>query len=213
MIVILIAVGALVLGWYLTLRKGVFAGNQFFYRVSDSKYTHDKSNYIERISEGEFRIMSASGEKTVSIRPEGDAYEVSFPDKVSYTGYWMQDEFVDSSGIRIGVIDFDDLYANTESSEIRDADYCQAIGKIYFGKSETISAWYIQALGIICYILGIIVILLPNETYFFLTKWRYRNPELSETGIVFQKAGGVVLSALGVAIMSGVIGLIVSHAQ
>ena len=46
---VLIAVFSLLTGWYFTLRKGVYVGDDFYNKVSDMKYHKNESNYIERI--------------------------------------------------------------------------------------------------------------------------------------------------------------------
>jgi hypothetical protein len=77
--------------------------------------------------------------------------------------------------------------------------------KIYYGKYETISAWYLQLLGVILYVLGIVVVLYPNKTHFLFSRWRYQSPELSEMGRIVEQIGGVVISVIGVVVMSGLL--------
>lgn len=75
----------------------------------------------------------------------------------------------------------------------------------YFDEGETRGIWYLQVLGIILYILGIITVLYPNEVHFFLTSWKYDYPELSESGLLMQRIGGIIDCLVGIAFMSGLV--------
>ena len=45
---IIIAIFAAVIGGYFTLRKGIYIGDDFYYKVSADKFVHNTSNYVER---------------------------------------------------------------------------------------------------------------------------------------------------------------------
>lgn len=206
--VVLIAIISLAAGWYFTLRKGIYVGENFFYRLRDTRYEQNKSNYIELLSDGDFKIVSDTEEKNVSLHSKADVLEFSFADGTSLKGVWDGETLTDSEGFPIG---WDEIQVsiNGEPAEVSNATYCQSLCRIYFGKEETISVWYMQGLGLLVYILGIVSILYPDEAHFFLSRWRYHNPELSETGRLMEQIGGVMLSVLGVSIMSGVLLMLV----
>lgn len=77
---VLIAVVSLLAGWYFTLRKGVYVGDEFYYKVSDMKYKKNQTNYIERISDNDFVLVSDTGEKTVSLIFHNDLATFDFSD-------------------------------------------------------------------------------------------------------------------------------------
>lgn len=198
----LIAVIALLAGGYLTLRKGVYLGDSFYYRMNKTRYAHNKANYIELISDQEFKIVSQRGEKTVSLHFDQGILEFTFSDGTSLTGLWNGEFFTDSDGIPYV---YKEIQITTDNKPFRISNeaYCQVLCEIYFGKYETISAWHIQILGILFYIWGIVSIMYPDHVYFFLRKWQYKNPELSDAGRLLEQAGGIVLCIFGVGIMSG----------
>ncbi|MDO4340203.1 MAG: hypothetical protein Q4C91_19295 [Eubacteriales bacterium] len=204
--IVLIAVVSLAVGGYFTLRKGIYAGESFFYRISDARYEQNKSNYIERTTGSGFKIVADGEEKTVSVYENANLLVFSFSDGTSLEGSWDGEYLTDSQGFPVG---WDEIQfsVNGEPIEagISNAAYCQALCKIYFGKEETISVWYFSVIGILVYILGVVSILHPDEAHFFLSRWKYHNPELSETGRLMEQIGGVALCVLGVSIMSGIL--------
>ena len=202
----LIAVVSLLFGWYFTLRKGVYVGDDFYYKVSDMKYKKNESNYIERISDSEFMLMADSGEKTVSLQFDNDLATFDFSDGKSYEGYFDEatETVRDKEGMIIGW-DSIQIVAGDELKEVSDRTYCKPLLLIYFEKDETRGSWYLQILGIILYILGIITVLYPNEVHFFLTSWKYDYPELSESGLMMERIGGIVECLMGIAFMSGLV--------
>lgn len=201
--VILLAVVSLLAGGYLTLRKGVYVGEDFFYRINGTRYEKNKSNYIERALNDKFKLISDFGEKTVSVYSDEDKITFDFSDGFSATGLWNGDEFTDLEGLPFG---WDNISVwSNEPVEISDEAYCQTLCRIYMGKEETISAWYLQAIGVLVYIMGIVIILYPDEAHFFLEKWRYKEPELSDLGRLLEQIGGLAVVILGIGIMTGVI--------
>lgn len=204
----LAAVISLIAGWYFTLRKGVYVGERFYYKISGTKYAQNKSNYIELISGDHFKIVSDSGEKAVSFQLDAGLLVFDFSDGASLQGYWNGEYLVDAEGFPIGWENIEVLI-NEEPAKISNADYCQVLCRIYYDKNETISEWYLQVLGILVYIVGILLILYPNKAHFFLGKWRYNNPELSEAGRAMEQIEGGILVILGIGMMSGILMLVV----
>lgn len=207
---VLVAVVSLLAGLYFNLRKGVYVGDDFYYKVSDMKYKKDQLNYIERISESDFSLVSDTGEKTVSLRFNNDLATFEFSDGKSYEGYFdeARKTFHNSEGIPIGW-DSIQISVGDEPKRISDLTYCVPLFQIYFDKGETMGSWYMQVLGIIFYILGIITVLYPNEVHFFLTRWKYDSPELSESGMLMERIGGMIECLVGIVFMSELIVLFI----
>ena len=89
-------------------------------------------------------------------------------------------------------------------SQDMDAErYSYALCRIIYDNKETISTWYMNILGLFLYILGIICAIYPEECYFFLKKWQFKNGELSDLGRLWQQVGGGIIAAMGIFIMSG----------
>ena len=142
--------------------------------------------------------MSDTGEKRVSLKFHNDLATFDFSDGKSYEGYYDEATatFRDKEGMIIGW---------DEPKKISDRTYCVPLFQIYFDECETRGIWYLQVLGIILYILGIITVLYPNEVHFFLTSWKYDYPELSESGLLMERIGGIINCLIGVAFMSGLV--------
>lgn len=207
---IVIAAVSLLVGSFFTLSKGVYVGDKFFYKRTSKndknyeKYVWNKSNYIEQISENEYKIVSDFGEKTVWINFESDIVSFNFSDGSLFSGIWNGEDLMEENGLLFGWDDVQ-ILTNHEIMEVSDKTYCRVLCKIYFNQEERISVWYIPVIGIIIYIMGIFAFLYPNESYFFFRKWKYDTMELSEDGKILEKIGGLITSILGIALMSGVI--------
>lgn len=151
--------------------------------------------------------MSDAGEKTVLLHSNEDSLVFEFSDGTLLAGVWNGEYLTDSDGIPLG---WDEIHisVNDEPIEISNTTYCQSLCRIYFGEEETISVWYVQAFGILIYIFGIVSVLQPDEVHFFLSRWRYNNPELSEAGRLLEQISGVIFSILGIVTMSGIMLLV-----
>lgn len=79
-IIVLIAAVAFGYGTYTTLRSGVYVGDDFFYKKSDSRYEKNISNYIEQTSDHEFTIVSHDKKQEVSYEIEKEQITFYFPD-------------------------------------------------------------------------------------------------------------------------------------
>lgn len=58
--------------------------------------------------------------------------------------------------------------------------------------------------GMVMYLVGVLVFLFPNESYFFLRRWAYQQPELSDEGIIAEKIGGVAGMLGGIMLITGI---------
>lgn len=64
--------------------------------------------------------------------------------------------------------------------------------------------WFPLLMAVV-YVLGVVQILWPEETYFFLSRWRYTHAELSDDGLMMQKLGGWVAVIGAVVLLYGVL--------
>ena len=143
--VVLVAIVCLGIGWYFTLRSGVYVGDYFYYKVSETRYQRNRSNYLEFVSGDEVRIGLDEGEMSVSIEENGDdSFAFAFSDGRSVRGNWNGEDLVDSDGV-----------------------------------------------------------------HFFLSRWKYNNPELSEPGRLLEQIGGGFIVVIGIGIMTGALLLLV----
>lgn len=210
-IIVLIAAVAFGYGAYATLRSGVYVGEDFFYKKSGSRYEKNLSNYIEQTSDHEFTIVSSDKKQEVSYEIEKEQITFYFPDQ-TISGTWdpAQGELYDG-GVPVlqnGNFEFSAdgvLVAHSTTQE----RYSYVLCRIIYDNPQTISKWYLNILGLILYILGIICVMYPEECFFFLQKWQYNNGELSAMGRLWQQIGGGILAVFGLFVMSGMAAILV----
>lgn len=204
-VIVLIAAVAFGYGAYTTLRFGVYVGDDFFYKKSGSRYEKNLSNYIEQTSDHEFMIVSSVKKQQVSYEIEKGKITFYFPNQ-TISGTWdPAQEQLYNDGVPVlqnGNMEFSEDDMNITSGTIQQ-HYSYALCRIIYDDSQTISKWYLNVLGLILYVLGIIWVMYPEECYFFLRKWQYNNGELSALGRLWQQIGGGILAVLGLFIMSG----------
>ena len=69
---IIIAIFAVAIGGYFTLRKGVFIGDDFYYKVRADKFVHNTVNYVERTKDDTFLLVADGKKQNVSYTMQGD---------------------------------------------------------------------------------------------------------------------------------------------
>ena len=203
-IIVLIAAVAFGYGTYTTLRSGVYVGDDFFYKKSDSRYEKNISNYIEQTSDHEFTIVSHDKKQEVSYEIEKEQITFYFPDQTRYTCRIkrIRDRAGTASVLQNGNFEFSEDGVNI-TPDMGQERCSYALCRIIYNDQETISKWYMNIFGLVWYILGIIWVMYPEEYYFFLRKWQYNNGELSAMGRLWQQIGGGILAVFGLFIMSG----------
>ncbi len=210
-IIVLIAAVAFGYGAYTTLRSGVYVGDDFFYKKSGSRYEKNLSNYIEQTSDHEFTIVSSDKKEEVSYEIENGQITFHFPDQ-TISGTWdsAQEQLYDN-GVPIlqnGNFELTEDGRLVTSVTMQE-HYSYTLCRIIYDDPQTISKWYLNILGLILYILGIICVMYPEECFFFLQKWQYNNGELSAMGRLWQQIGGGILAAMGLFIVSGMAAFLV----
>ena len=84
---IIIAIFAVAIGGYFTLRKGVFIGDDFYYKVRADKFVHNTVNYVERTKDDTFLLVADGKKQNVSYTMKGDQVTFSFADD-TINGTW-----------------------------------------------------------------------------------------------------------------------------
>ena len=204
-IIVLIAAVAFGYGAYATMRPGVYVGDDFLYEKSASRYEKDASNYIEQTSDHEFTIVSHDKKQEVSYEIEKEQITFYFPDQ-TISGNWdTEQKELYNNGVPVlqnGNFEFSEDGVNI-APDMGQERCSYALCRIIYNDQETISKWYMNILGLILYILGIICVMYPEECYFFLKRWQFKNGELSTLGRLWQQIGGGIIAGMGIFIMSG----------
>lgn len=199
-----VAVLSLLAGWYFTLRPGVYVGDAFYYKVGESRYEHSRSDYMEKISAYDFLLVHGADREEVNLSADEHALTITFSDGTAVEGTWNGEDLMAEDGFPL-FWDEIQVIMDEEPDQISKGAYVQALSRLWYGKEESISQWYLQALGLFVYLLGLVTLFHPGDAYFFLDRWRYRVPELSEAGIWMERLNGIIICVIGVLAMSGVI--------
>ena len=200
---IIIAISAVAIGGYFTLLKGVFIGDDFYYKVSADKFVHNTSNYVEHTKDNTFLLVADGKKQSVSYTMKGDQVTFSFADD-TISGTWTGDQLFAADGSPVGWDEMQ-IFASDDKHTVSDAAYSNVLGCILYGNLESISFWGFTVLGILIYVLGIVQIYCPDKVYFFLRRWQFQNPELSDEGRTVTIIGGVIICIIGIGVMSGLI--------
>lgn len=174
---IIIAIFAVAIGGYFTLRKGVFIGDDFYYKVRADKFVHNTVNYVERTKDDTFLLVADGKKQNVSYTMKGDQVTFSFADD-TINGTWTGDQLLAADGSPVGWDEMQ-IIAGNEKPVISDETYSNALGHILYGNLESISFWGFTVLGVLIYVLGIVQIYYPDKVYFFSAQMA-----VSECGII-----------------------------
>lgn len=194
-----IALVSLILGWYWTLRPGIFVGDDFYYRVNSEKLARSASDYIVKTGENSYDIRYRQEEKSVQVTSNGSFYSFAFSDGKTVEGNWNGVFLDDGSDFPFEITVSDNGVPAVFSHQ------AHAITLIHWQEKEftTISVWYILLLGLLFYVIGVVTIWFPEEMYFLFSRWQYRNAELSDAGKMAEQFGGIMLCGLGILTMTG----------
>lgn len=232
-IVLSVILGVLVvLGLWINLRQGVSVGEDFLHRKSEVLYRKGKDT-VEMVKQPESARVEAflDGEKYSAVMTwsETDSpygkyqVRVTFSDGEVKEGIWGRDgELLGTSGMALwmeGLVSGDatikivavngEPYVGNQSRRIGNLTLANAFCQIAF--EEPIRAGHagLVLIGAIMYIVGALGFLFPEEMYFLFSRWRYYQPELSDAGIWWEKAGAVCAMVVGAVFMLGLIAFFV----
>lgn len=76
-----------------------------------------------------------------------------------------------------------------------------ALYGMYAGATEPRGEWGMVWIYALLYWMGLTAILWPEETHFLLSRWAYRNAELSDAGMAMQRLGGGVTMVASVVVL------------
>lgn len=186
-------------------RKGVYIGDQFFYKISDTLYRNGSSDDIKLQNSGdetEFALLLDGKPQTVQMQWSGDSVEILYEDGTVINGRWDGRHICDEDGAPV-------VYNWNELAQIRGGEYARnekgtvsiALCKISQEETEMRGSIWGTIAGVIIYLIGSLTVLFPNEVYFFLSRWAYKEPELSAAGMFVQRLCGVVIMIVGIVIM------------
>lgn len=194
---------ALVVGaCWRNLRKGVSVDDKFYYKVSDTRYRRGKDDEIRLHKNGdetEFQLRLNGREQSVKMLWSDNAVTFTYEDGTVVSGIWNGQALCDENGIpflnmRVEFVDGKSVYDAKMGVS-------NSLCRISQGVTEFRGSIVGILVGVAACLGGVWTLMFPNETHFFLLKWAYKEPELSESGLFFQRLGGGILLVVGIVIM------------
>lgn len=215
-ILILLFVILLVFGLWRNVRRGIYVGDFFLYRKDASWYKNASDEIrMSREEDRTFFTINYDGEEKSaeliwnveeaadSILQDQKYATITFGDGSVVEGKWDNNQFgmlVDEDGLPLEWGEVTVTIAG-ERPEISDVSWSNALCRMDLGLTEKNGEIWFVVIGAICYILGVLNFLYPEQMYFLFSRWKYARAELSDVGIAVEKIGAVVVMIMGAVFM------------
>ena len=109
---------------------------------------------------------------------------------------WMEGMFLGDETITI-TYETTQNYGMSQPRAVGRLTLAETFCKIVFAEHTRAGSVGLVLIGAVMYIVGALGFLFPEEMHFLFTRWRYYQPELSDAGIWWEKAGAVCLMIMG----------------
>lgn len=211
-----------VIGGFRNMRTGIVVGDTFLYERSDGYFKAgddeirvikgDGFTNFEIVLDGETRRAGLSWSRKNGLfdsEIEHDYATMTFDDGTMVEGYWFSDDMLvdqdgrpviwTNPGAMIVVGDAVRVISNEELSQ----DLCQ------IDRGLTVKNGHIAMVlvGALVYVIGAVTFLFPEKMHFLGSRWRYKNAELSEDGIMMEQFGAVICMIMGAVLIVNLAGL------
>ena len=217
-----ILVVLLVIGGFRNLRTGIVVGDQFLYERSPEYFKAgddeirvikgDGFTNFEIILDGEARRAALSWSRrsgAFGAEIEHDYATLTFDDGTVVEGFWFaNDMLIDKDGRPISWTNLGEMIVVDDtvrviSNEALSQDLCQ------IDRGEMVKNGHIAMVlvGALIYVIGAVTFLFPEKMYFLGSRWRYKNAELSDDGIMMQQFGAVICMIMGAVLIVNLAGL------
>lgn len=210
-----------VIGGFRNMRTGIVVGDTFLYERSDGYFKAgddeirvikgDGFTNFEIVLDGEARRAALSWSRRTGAfgaEIEHDYATLTFDDGTVVEGFWFADVLIDKDGRPV-------LWANQGemivvhdmvrviSNETLSQDLCQ------IDRGLTVKNGHIAMVlvGALVYVIGAVTFLFPEKMHFLGSRWRYKNAELSEDGIMMEQFGAVICMIMGAVLIVNLAGL------
>ena len=199
-----------VAGVYCNARQGVWLGGAFYAQTSEGTFAAGGDRIaIERAENGARFTGEVAGEALDAQLTQNDGrIRVEMGENV-VEGYPSDGGLVDgeglplawSQGITVSAGDEELPLAWNQEITVSVGDeeppmspyvLADALYGMYAGETEPRGEWGMVWIYALLYWMGLTAILWPEETHFLLSRWAYRNAELSDAGMAMQRLGGGV---------------------
>lgn len=191
-----------VAGVYCNARQGVWLGGAFYAQTSEGTFAAGGDRIaIERAENGARFTGEVDGEALDAQLTQNDGrIRVEMGENV-VEGYPSDGGLVDDEGLPLAWSQGITVSAGDEEPPVHPYVLADALYGMYAGATEPRGEWGMVWIYALLYWMGLTAILWPEETHFLLSRWAYRNAELSDAGMAMQRLGGGVTMVASVVVL------------
>ena len=189
-------------GVYCNARQGVWLGGAFYAQTSEGTFAAGGDRIaIERAENGARFTGEVAGEALDAQLTQNDGrIRVEMGENV-VEGYPSDGGLVDDEGLPLAWSQGITVSAGDEEPPVHPYVLADALYGMYAGATEPRGEWGMVWIYALLYWMGLTAILWPEETHFLLSRWAYRNAELSDAGMAMQRLGGGVTMVASVVVL------------
>ena len=191
-----------VAGVYCNARQGVWLGGAFYAQTSEGTFAAGGDRIaIERTENGaRFTGEVAGAALEAQLTQTDGLVRVEMGEDV-VEGYPANGGLVDSEGLPLAWNQGITVSVGGEEPPTNPYALADALYGMYAGATEPRGEWGMVWIYALLYWMGLTAILWPEETHFLLSRWAYRNAELSDAGMAMQRLGGGVAMVASVVVL------------
>ena len=191
-----------VAGVYCNARQGVWLGGAFYAQTSEGTFAAGGDRIaIERTENGaRFTGEVAGAALEAQLTQTDGLVRVEMGEDV-VEGYPANGGLVDSEGLPLAWNQGITVSVGGEELPTNPYALADALYGMYAGATEPRGEWGMVWIYALLYWMGLTAILWPEETHFLLSRWAYRNAELSDAGMAMQRLGGGVTMVASVVVL------------
>ena len=199
-VVVFVALAAA--GVYCNARQGVWLDGAFYAQTSEGTFAAgDDRIAIERTENGARFTGEVDGAALKAQLTQTDGLvRVEMGEDV-VEGYPANGGLVDSEGLPLAWNQGITVSVGGEEPPTNPYALADALYGMYAGATEPRGEWGMVWIYALLYWMGLTAILWPEETHFLLSRWAYRNAELSDAGMAMQRLGGGVAMVASVVVL------------
>lgn len=199
-VVVFVALAAA--GVYCNARQGVWLDGAFYAQTSEGTFAAGGDRIaIERTENGaRFTGEVAGAALEAQLTQTDGLVRVEMGEDV-VEGHPANGGLVDSEGLPLAWNQGITVSVGGEEPPTNPYALADALYGMYAGATEPRGEWGLVWIYALLYWMGLTAILWPEETHFLLSRWAYRNAELSDAGMAMQRLGGGVAMVASVVVL------------
>ena len=199
-VVVFVALAAA--GVYCNARQGVWLDGAFYAQTSEGTFAAGGDRIaIERTENGaRFTGEVAGAALEAQLTQTDGLVRVEMGEDV-VEGHPANGGLVDSEGLPLAWNQGITVSVGGEEPPTNPYALADALYGMYAGATEPRGEWGMVWIYALLYWMGLAAILWPEETHFLLSRWAYRNAELSDAGMAMQRLGGGVAMVASVVVL------------